>query len=370
MKTVAICYSEIEKIYKDAIIRKFYFCDINIPVGILSIEESDYSLKTDFDVLIKVNSFSCNYRDRSLFIQFNHRCRQLTTDNQITYSPFGSEFVAVVLAVGKDVKTLKIGDRVIPNCHYYDRTSIAYQEGIPTNFASQRLHIFHENKLVKIPDFMPDDIAASFSIASQTAYSMIRKANLSKGETVLVTAATSNTSLAVIRALKNKEVKIYATSSNKENEDWLSSWGIDEFIPLKRIANKKLYDKFNKNIHFDVVIDPFYDLYLNGIINHINFNGRYIYCGLYEQYQSLDTSSFFKEDYKNIFRLCIIRNISIIGNCIGIHSDLEKAINDYSEKKYDIAIDSVYSDLDIIPFLERSFKASSRIGKVIYKYQD
>lgn len=42
----------------------------------------------------------------------------------------------------------------------------------------------------------------AFSLSAQTAYSMVRKANLNKGDNVLVTAATSNTSLSVIERLK------------------------------------------------------------------------------------------------------------------------------------------------------------------------
>lgn len=368
MKTAVICYPEIKRIYKEAIIQHFSFSGINVPVGILTIDTPNYLIRADSDVLIKVSSFSCSYRDRGLFLNFNYRCQHLTKKNQITYSPFGSEFVGVVLAIGKSVKTLKVGDRVIPNCHYYNATSVGHFEGIPTNFASQRLHIFHENKLIRIPDCMPDEIAASFSIVSQTAYSMIRKANIKGGEKVLVTAATSNTSLAIIKALKNKRVKIYATSSKEENKDWLYSWGIDEFIPLNTLVDKR---ESNKDLFFDIVMDPFYDLYIHGIINYINHNGRYIYCGLCEQYQPLDKSILpFSENFKNIFGLCLTKNISIIGNCLGIHSDLEEAVKDYTDEKYNLAIDSVYSGLDIIPFLERSFKSSSRIGKAVYKYLD
>ena len=45
-------------------------------------------------------------------------------------------------------------------------------------------------------------------------------------------------------------------------------------------------------------------------------------------------------------------------------------INDYSDNKYNILIDSVYSGNDVIPFLERSYKDLSRIGKVAYSYTD
>jgi len=365
MKTVAICSSNVRKIYSESSVRKFLFCDMEIPIGILPVEPPDYDFSTDNDVLIEVKSFSCNFRDRALLLGFNHKCKMLSNHGKIMYSPFGSEFVAIVKKIAPNVKSLKVGDRVIPNCHYYDLSSVCI--GVPTNYASQRMHAFHEEKLIKVPDSMPDEVAASFSIASQTGYSIIRKTSIREGDNVLVTAPTSNTSLAIIKALKNKGCKIFATSSNhKNNEAFLMNWGVDQFL----LAETLLKGDTNK-ILFDVVIDPFYDLYLNGVINHINYNGRYIFCGFCEQYSTLDKSKLlFEEDYKGVFTKCIDKNISIIGNCIGLRSDLEDAIKDYSDNKYDILIDSVYSGEDVIPFLERSYKDSSRTGKVVYRYTD
>jgi NADPH:quinone reductase-like Zn-dependent oxidoreductase len=364
MKTVTICSHDIKKVFQQSFIEKFSFCDVDIPVGVLPIENYDFNLNNESDVLIEVKSFSCNYRDRALMLAFYDKCRNSIGQDNHMYSPFGSDFMAVVKKVVSNVKKLKVGDRVIPNCHYYDPSSICH--GVPTNYASQRIHIFHEDKLIKVQDIMSDEVVASFSINSQTAYSMIRKAEVKNGEKVLVTAPTSNTSLSIIKALKNKGCTIFATSINRKSEDSLWNWGVDQFIP----AESLLHDGRN-NILFDVVFDPFYDLYLHGVINHINYNGRYIFCGLCEQYMRIDKSNMlFKEDYKRIFQSCLFKNISIIGNCIGLRSDLEDALQDYSDKKYDILIDSVYSDTDVIPFLERSFKNSFRTGKVVYRYID
>jgi len=127
----------------------------------------------------------------------------------------------------------------------------------------------------------------------------------------------------------------------------------------------------NNALLFDVVIDPFYDLYLNGVIDHINFNGRYVFCGHCEQYANVENLKFlFSENYKSIFKKCMLKNISMIGNCLGLRSDLEAAIGDYSDNKYDVLIDSIYSGINIIPFLERSYKDSSRVGKVVYQYDN
>lgn len=369
MKTLSVCNPDFQKIYPQSIIDLFSFSDNNISIGLLPIEYSNNRSVTNQDVLVEVNAFSCNYRDRAAILNAHNSCITLGRQSKIAYAGFGSDFIAIVKKVGSKVKYLKEGDRVIPDCMYYDTTS-EFREGVPTNFASQRMHIFNENKLIKIPDEMPDEVAASFSIASQTSYSMIRKASIKKHDKILITAATSNTSLATIKAAKKAGAKVFVTSSNPKNEKTLLDWGADVFIPIEAFINGKL-DSYIESSFFDVVIDPYYDLYINGVIKHINYNGKYIFCGFCEQYEQLDKESlFFREDYKNIFIDCMVRNISIIGNCIGLRSDLENAIEDYIKSDYNILIDSVYSGSDFISFLNQSFKNPSRIGKVVYVYND
>ncbi|MBK5722831.1 zinc-binding alcohol dehydrogenase family protein [Dysgonomonas sp. Marseille-P4677] len=328
-----------------------------------------YDLNLNFttkkDVLIEIKAFSCNYRDRSFLLEYYQKCEEFNKRNIGVIAPFGSEFVAVVKKVASGVKTLKVGDRVIPNCDY-----IAFSQeqrvGVPTNCASQRMHIFHENKLIRVPDSMSDEIAASFSVASQTAYSMIRKAEISKNDKVLVTAPTSNTSLAVIKKLRSEGIDVYATSSNTNNKKFLLDQGVQHFIPLEDLEQNSY-----KEPSFDIVIDPYYDLYLHEIINCMNSNSKYIFCGLCEQYSLSDESDLlFKTNYKIIFTTCIVKNISLIGNCLGHTMDLQNAIEDYLSGKYDITIDSVFSGSDILPFLEKSFNDQSRKGKVVYKYSD
>lgn len=369
MKTFVICTPEIKESAYNTKINVFNFCNTNIPVCVFHIEEQNSDAMTGNNVMVKVNAFSCNYRDRTLFLSFNKRCNILSGNDYQIYSPFGSEFVAEVIKIGPDVKTLKEGDRVIPDCHYNGLTNIVH-EGVTTNYASQRIHVFNENKLIKIPESMPDEIAASFSIASQTAYSMKRKALLNDDCKVLVTSATSNTSLAITRTLRHENVSIYVTSSDEKNEKKLLDIGLDRFIPLKDFIHNNSKERMT-DVQFDIVFDPFFDLNLNGIVNYIRHNGKYIYCGLCEQYERLDRSLLlFSENYKNVLTTCLIKNISIIGNCLGLRSDLEMALRDYCMGKYDIIIDSVYSGQDLLPFLERSFKSVSRFGKVVYKYND
>jgi D-arabinose 1-dehydrogenase-like Zn-dependent alcohol dehydrogenase len=66
----------------------------------------------------------------------------------------------------------------------------------------------------------------------------------------------------------------------------------------------------------------------------------------------------------------MIYNLSIIGNCIGLTSDLEQAIADYAQGNLPVAIDSVYTGKDIAPFFDRMYNSRDRFGKVVYSYEN
>jgi NADPH:quinone reductase-like Zn-dependent oxidoreductase len=64
----------------------------------------------------------------------------------------------------------------------------------------------------------------------------------------------------------------------------------------------------------------------------------------------------------------MMRNLSIVGNCIGLASDLEHALRDYEAGRLACAVDSVFGGTDTEPFLERTYNDRSRFGKVVFRY--
>ncbi len=369
MKTVAICNYGLKESDKCVHFINFSLCDNEIPIVLLDVEENFDSLPED-GVLIEINAFSCNYRDKALLFKFNEQCRNQSVYNTYCYMPFGSEFVGRVIKIGDKVALLSVGDRVIPN-GAYPYWANGSSGGLPTNCASQRVQLHHQLSLIKVPECMPDEVAASFTIASQTAYSMVRKLNLEAGENVLVTASSSNTSLAVIMALKKLNINVYACSLTNRYEKEIRKLGVNGFILKSSLEKKEEMDAFFKKnglVGFDAVVDPFFDIYLQKVLGMITVGGKYITCGMYHQSKYYRGEATFSLNLNSLSH-CIIRNISIIGNCLGTSEDLQAAILDYQDGLFNIMIDSVYSGTDLLPFLEKTFHSIPRLGKVVYKYE-
>ena len=259
---------------------------IDVTFGLLSQDEPYFDSEAPEyanNVLVRVRAFSCNFRDKALIFLAAQRCPAHS------YYVLGSDFVGEVLAVGPKVSKFEIGDRVIGNANWSGSKDKTVPDGIPTNHGSREYQIFHQEKLVRIPENMPTEVAAAFGIGAQTVYSMVRKLTLQPAATVLVTAAKSNTSLFVIQALRKYDVNVYATTTSKMFGSELKALGVKGLLEIEPQKDDfaSLHDLTLEIGKFHAVIDPFFDLHLEGTLPLITNGGNYITCGLYDQYSRL-----------------------------------------------------------------------------------
>jgi NADPH:quinone reductase-like Zn-dependent oxidoreductase len=325
------------------------------------------SPSAQFSVLVKIHAFSCNYRDKHFIL------KMATRQDTNGFYVIGSEFVGTVVQVGASVTEFRPGDRVIANAEWPGSGQVT--GGLPTNHASKEYLVLDYRKLIKIPDSMNNAVAASFTIGAQTAYSMVRKLALTPGENVLVTAAKSNTSLFAINALRTRGVNIYAVTTSKQFEAELLERGVKQVFCVDPQSDNWIDDPVlgpaaRALNGFDAVIDPFFDVHLGKVISLIDFGGRYVTCGLYDQYLGLVGQSFQYHGlpWQTIMLQAMQRNIHIIGNCIGTSQDLQQALADYADGTLDVIIDSTFSGNQVAAFFERTYNARDRLGKVVFEY--
>jgi NADPH:quinone reductase-like Zn-dependent oxidoreductase len=349
--------------------------EVPITVGLMETPRPKYDLNAPENrsaVVVKVRAFSCNYRDKALVIKTSKKC--IGKDK---YACIGSEFVGEVIAVGPEVKAFQVGDRVMADNNFPVMSIPDVGPGIPTEHGSKRYLMLHEAKLIKVPPEMPDEVAAVFSLNAQTAYGMLRRLDIVAGANVLVTSARSNTSLFVINALKNYDCNVYVTTTSWHYEGDVEQLGIKEVIPIDPeqqsfLQNERMAEIYFKTGGFNYVIDPFFDLHLSKIIEVMALEGKYTTCGLYDQYSYLTGKKFHYagRDLSDIITNAFIRNVQIVGNCLGTTADLQRAIDDYVQGNFNVVIDKVFSGDQVDAFFERTYNSRERFGKVVYRYDD
>jgi NADPH:quinone reductase-like Zn-dependent oxidoreductase len=345
--------------------------DVPVHCGIIETPEPEFRKdepENHHRVLVRVGAFSLNYRDKNRI--FSMAMKGVENGFYVV----GSEFVAEVLEVGSGVTELAVGDRVIGNNSYPSSGWDGVMPGVPTNHASKEFQVFHEAKLIKIPASMPDETAASFSIGAQTTYSMIRRLEIFDGANVLVTSAKSNTSLFAINALKNRNVNVYATSTSQRFGCELTRQHVKElFVVAPECRNflehPGIAEVVKQSGGFHFVIDPYFDLHLSRVLDAMAVGGKYITCGLYDQYLTLIQKEG-QPTYRTGRELItvMLKNLQIMGNCIGLTSDLQKAVDDYTANALDVMVDSAFSGPQLSEFLDRTYNSKDRLGKVVYRY--
>lgn len=343
---------------------KIYCGEVDLPDISFDLNDDD----NQKNVLVRVKAFSINHRDASMFY---HAYEDL--GNKDVY-PIGSEFCAEVLQVGPEVDSINVGDLVIGDNHYHD-DGLVEQLGVPVNFSSQELLILPADKVFLKPDSMTLDVAASFSVASQTSYSILEKLQLKKGDNLLITGASSNTSVTLLNAAVGKRINVTMLSRNLQHSlqfyelDAEEVWCLPEQnFPL--IQNEVVLKKVQEIKGFHGIADPFVDFYFPKVAPLIKFGGNYVFSGIANQLlkeeENLDQLS--KENLLAWSEM-IAKKVNVLGACLGERRHLQEAVRDWEKGLFKgVPFEGVYSAGQELAFIEKAFGLTLRFGKSVWKY--
>lgn len=344
------------------------FGPVDIHLGLVALDEpnfdSEASKNHDF-VLVKVKSFSCNYRDKTLLLM-NYEQIQST---ERLFIPFGSEFSGEVIGIGKNVKEFKVGDQVMPNCAYPDSGCEGVIPGVSTNFASLGWLRLHKNKLIKQPKNFTSEEAACFSLGAQTASGMIKRSGvLEANASPVVFSSRSATSMFIIQNLLLQGIEPICLTTTEWSEEEKRLLAPAQIIKIDRTGPIDSSLKY-KHSH---VFDPFFDMNIEKGVSCLDLGGTYISCGIRDQHYLLssETPNDAEPKVRNAVVQSIIKNISIMGNCLGSTQDLEHAIALQEKNKFPPIIDQQYTCYEGNTFVKRTFFDASKFGKCVLSYID
>jgi NADPH:quinone reductase-like Zn-dependent oxidoreductase len=375
MKSVAILSKTgAEHVRENPTLSALKICGVDVHAAMIASDRPTLSRRTrgsENKVLVRVRAFSCNYRDLSFIIE-----RAL--DPGASLSIIGSDFSGDVVAIGAGVTSLSVGDRVIPDSALHSDSG-AYARaapGIPTNKASSEYLLLDEEQLIGLPRGLSYREGAAFTIGAQTAYSMARRGGIRSNDDVLVTAGRSNTALFAIAALKARGARVSVLTTSTGFEKKFIELGAhavfapdlthDQFLSSEPVL------EFAAAIGgFAAVIDPYFDIYLSKVLPLLRPRGSYVTCGLFEQHYTALAKMVLPSgmtDYRSAMLMAMRQNHVIHANCLGTREDLENALKDCDAGRTKVPIDSVIRNGDVAKFLDRTYTAQDRFGKVVFEY--
>ncbi|MCC9136119.1 NAD(P)-dependent alcohol dehydrogenase [Pontibacter silvestris] len=208
---------------------------LHAPKGLNNLKLGDYDepVVKDNEVKIQMKAASLNYRDTAVAAGgFSY------PGEQLPLIPF-SDGAGVVTEVGQSVKKVKPGDRVsvnfFPDWHggAFSKQKTARSLGGSTDGILAEYVVFDENAVVKIPDKLSFEEAATFPCAGVTAWhALVVKGSIKAGDTVLV-QGTGGVSVFGLQIAKLFGAKVIVTSSSNEKLDQARELGADYLINYK-----------------------------------------------------------------------------------------------------------------------------------------
>ncbi len=155
-------------------------------------------------------------------------------------STFGMEASGIVTRVGSDVSDFKPGDEVILAAQSGCLKSYVTAE--PTFFVRKPKHIAWEDCLMVVP-YMT------------VLYGLRDRAQLQKGEKILIHNATGGVGLAAIQWAQHVGAEIFATAGNEEKREHLRSLGIQHVFDSRSLDFAKDIREATGGYGVDVVIN-------------------------------------------------------------------------------------------------------------------
>ena len=212
----------------------------------------------DHDVIIDVKAAGLNFPD-VLMIQGKYQHQP-----EMPFIP-GGECAGVVSAVGSKVSRYKVGDKVIAAAGVG-----AFSEKVLAN----------EFGVFPMPEALSFEQAAGVCITYFTSYYALKqRANLQKGETLLVLGAAGGVGSTAVELGKLMGARVIAAASSDEKLELCKQLGADELINYSEVSLKDAVRELTDGKGVDVVYDPVGGDYSEPAVRSMAWNGRFLVIG-------------------------------------------------------------------------------------------
>ena len=196
----------------------------------LNIADRDQPVPGPGEVLLQMKAASINYRD--LLVPLRGYGSFTGT---LPLVPI-SDGVGEIVEIGTGVTRMSLGDRACPILMQKwiagepDLPRLTSSLGGPIDGVMQEYMVAHEDGLVKVPEYLADEEAATLPCAALTAWSALAtEGNVKAGDTVLV-QGTGGVSLFALQFANLLGARVVVISSSDEKLKRAAAMGADECI--------------------------------------------------------------------------------------------------------------------------------------------
>lgn len=189
------------------------------------------------EIEIKVHASCLSLKDVLKVIgQLSHKA----TKGTYFESTFGMEASGVITRVGSAITDFKVGEEIVLSAQ--EGCLKSYVTAKPTFFVRKPEHIAFEDALMVVP-YMT------------VLYGLRDRAQLQKGEKILIHNATGGVGLAAIQWAQHAGAEIYATAGSEEKREYLKSLGVQHIYNSRTLEFVEQIKEDTNGYGVDVVIN-------------------------------------------------------------------------------------------------------------------
>jgi NADPH2:quinone reductase len=310
---------------------------------LLEIKDVEIPKPSEDEVLIKVEAAGVNYPD-ALLVQGKYQI--------VVNPPFtpGNEVCGYIEKVGKNVNLTK-GMKVI---------------GLPEIGGLSEYVSVNKNLVIPISDKITSLAGASLPINYGTSYyALKRRAQVSKGESLLILGGSGGIGTASIQLGNILGLKTIAAVGSDEKEKYVKELNVDSVIRYDKEDLKEKSKELTNGKGVDIVIDPVGGDVTEQALRATAWNGRLLVIGFAHG-----------EIPKIPINITLVKGVSIVGVWWGrwtqtspreTSEDFGELINFIETGKLDIVPKNIYKIEDTTKALE-DFLNRKNIGKTVIKF--
>lgn len=291
----------------------------------------------------------------------------------------GSDAAGEVIAVGDEVKNIKVGDRVASHSNMscrvcsactdgreYDcekRTIWGFQTGPLWGAFSEVTHLPEVN-VVKIPQNVSFEEAAAASMTLLTSWHMlVGRAKIRPGQVVLIMGGGSGVGSFGIQIAKLYGCTVIATASGDKLEkckklgaDYAVDHRKEDWNKEVREITKEISKKLGISPGIDVSFDHIGQTHWNKQLTLLKYGATLVSCGATTGYDA-------QTDLRHIF----FKGTNILGSTQGTRAELEQGFFWMGQGKIKAAIDSIHSFENAADAHTKMLTGKGLFGKILLK---
>lgn len=275
---------------------------------------------TEDQILVEVQACSINFPD-TLIIQGKYQFK-----GELPFSP-GSNVAGIVLEVGSNVMDFKAGDEVIGLCTH--------------GGLAEKISLDPSRCIFK-PKDMGMEQAAAFLYTYATAYYALKhRADLKKGESVLILGASGGVGLAAIEIAKFFGAKVIAAASANDKLDLCKKQGADLCVNYSEGDLKTRLKELTDHKGVNVILDVVGGEYAEPSLRAIAWEGRYLVVGFASG-----------EIPKFPLNLSLLKGCQIVGVFLGAY------LNKYPDESREMlnTLSNLFSKGELNPYIYQTFE--------------